>query len=223
MRRATRSPCGERHRRQLRSTVVVQAAVRSAQATTRSGRRRSTCQPPAAPASPQVALDAAGDAVAVWEDYDLATSNGVVRAATRPAASGAWQAPVTLSAADQNNAFTPQVALDSAGDALAVWQCDGLTFPAAARAAAGTAASGVWQAPVNLSAPGCVATAHVPDVVGWSKRFAGPQITAAGLVPRFTGATTATISYVATETPAPDTRVARGSTVTLYLKPGSPP
>ena len=103
-----------------------------------------------------------------------------------------------------------------------MWQCDAFTFPTAARAAAGAATSGLWQTPVNLSAPGCVATARVPDVVGSSKRFAGPEVSAAGLFPRFTGATTATNSYVATQTPAPDTRVARGSTVTMYLKPGSP-
>ena len=204
--------------------AVVQAAARSAHAVTRFWQAPVNLSAPGRTGSPEVALDPAGDAVAVWEDYDPSSSNDVVRAATRPAASGAWQAPIMLSAADQNNSFSPQIALDSAGDALAVWQCgDGFNFSGAARAAEGTATSGVWQAPVDISAPGCVATAHVPDVLGWSKRFAGPQVTAAGLVARFTGATTATVSYVATETPAPDTRVARGSTVTMYLKPGSPP
>jgi hypothetical protein len=116
------------------------------------------------------------------------------------------------------------VALDSAGDAVAVWDdFDLSTSNYVARAAARPAASGVWQAPVDLSTPACVATALAPDVIGSSKRLAGPTITTAGLVPRFTGATTATVSYVATETPAPATRVARGSTVTLYLKPGFPP
>jgi PASTA domain len=204
--------------------VIVQAAVRSAHAVTRFWQAPVNLSAPGLGHNPEVALDSAGDAVAVWNDVDLLASSWVVRAAARPAATGVWQAPATLSAADQNHSFSPLIALDSAGDAVAVWDCgDGLTFPSAARAAEGSAASGVWQPPVDLSAPGCVATTRVPDVVGWSKRFAGPKITEAGLVPRFTGATTATVSYVASETPAPDTRVARGSTVTLYLKPGFPP
>jgi hypothetical protein len=195
---------------------TVQAAARPAGA---AWQPPVTLSPPRT-ANPQVVITA-GLAIAVWEDAN--GTDWTVQAATRPAASGAWQTPITLSAADQNNALSPQVALDSAGDALAVWQCDGFTFPAAVRAAARPAASGAWQAPVDLSAPGCVATAHVPDVVGWSKRAAGPRVSAAGLVARFTGATTATNAYVATETPAPDTRVPRGSTVTMYLKPGSAP
>ena len=47
----------------------------------------------------------------------------------------------------------------------------------------------------------------VPDVLEFSKTSAA-QATAVGLVPRFVGATTAPISYVITETPAPGTIVA---------------
>ena len=111
--------------------AVVQAAARSAHAETRFWQAPVNLSAPGPTGSPEVALDPAGDAVAVWEDYDPSSSNDVVRAATRTAASGAWQAPIMLSAADQNNSFSPQIALDSAGDALAVWQCgDGLTSPA---------------------------------------------------------------------------------------------
>ena len=202
------------------SQAIVQAAVRPGRAVTRFWQAPVNLSAPGINQAPEVALDPVGDAVAVWEEA-LFSGNFGARAATRPAGRGVWQAPVTLSTADQNNAFSPRIALDSTGHAVAVWQCDGLTFPAAARAAVGMAASGVWQTPVDLSSPSCVATARVPDVVGWSKRSAGPQVSAAGLVPRFTGATTATNAYVASETPAPDTRVARGSTITMYLKPGS--
>ena len=200
---------------------IVQAAARSGHAVTRFWQAPVNLSAPGSTQGPQVSLDAAGNAVAVWDDYDLPASNLVVRAATRPAATGAWQVPVTLSAADRNDAFFPHVALDAAGDAVAVWQCDGLTFPGAARAAAGAAASGVWQAPVDLSAPGCVATGSVPDVVGSSKRSAAAEVSAAGLIARFTGATTAATSYVATETPAPNRRIPAGSTVTMSLKQGS--
>jgi hypothetical protein len=63
----------------------------------------------------------------------------------------------------------------------------------------------------------------VPDVREESPRIAGSQVSSAGLIPKFTGATTARTSYVATETPAPGTIVARGSTVTMFLKPGPVP
>ena len=160
-------------------------------------------------ADPQLALDQAGDAVAVWAGGPSG-ADPVVQAASHPAGSASWQAAVDLSAPSQT-AERPQVALDQAGDAVAVWQhaSDAITV---VQAASRPAATGVWQTPVDVFP----ITAIVPDVIGWSRRLAGPPISAAGLVPRFTGATTATNSYVATETPAPGTRVARGSTVTLY-------
>jgi hypothetical protein len=57
-----------------------------------------------------------------------------------------------------------------------------------------------------------------PDVVGFSKRVAGQRVSAAGLVPRFTGATTAPDAYVDSQTPAPGSSVASGSTVTMHLQ-----
>ena len=67
---------------------------------------------------PQVAIDTAGDAVSVWSRSNGA--NTIMQAAARPAASGVWQTPVNLSLAGQN-AFKPQVAIDTAGDAVSVW------------------------------------------------------------------------------------------------------
>lgn len=66
----------------------------------------------------QVAFDAAGNAVAVWYRYN--GTHYIVQAAVRPAG-GAWQAAQDLSASGQN-ASEQQVALDAAGNALAVWQ-----------------------------------------------------------------------------------------------------
>ena len=60
--------------------------------------------------SPQAAFDAQGDAFAVW--LSIRGSKFIVQAAVRPAASGAWQAPVDLSAAGQD-AERPQVAVDA--------------------------------------------------------------------------------------------------------------
>jgi hypothetical protein len=63
----------------------------------------------------------------------------------------------------------------------------------------------------------------VPDVVNAPKRAAGLRISAAGLVPSFTGATTATNAYVSTQTPQPGTIVTRGTTVTMHVVAGATP
>jgi hypothetical protein len=97
---------------------------------------------------PQVAVDQGGDAVAVWDLYD--GINHIVQAATSPAG-GSWQAPVDLSATGQS-ALEPQVAVDPAGDAVAVWErYDGADYIVQAST---SPAGGSWQTPVDLSAAG---------------------------------------------------------------------
>jgi hypothetical protein len=66
----------------------------------------------------------------------------------------------------------------------------------------------------------CMSTVSVvvPDVLGSSKGVAGQRVSAAGLVPRFTGATTTPGADVDSQTPAPGTSVAPGSTVTMHLR-----
>ena len=103
-------------------------------------------------AEPQLALDAEGDATAVWRRYDGADQ--VVQSSTRLAA-GAWRSPNNLSAAGQN-ASEPQIAVSSAGEALALWKrYDGANTVIEA---ASETAGGSWQPPFNLSAPGQNAT-----------------------------------------------------------------
>ena len=65
-----------------------------------------------------VAIDSAGDAVAVWS-YETEFEFQPVWAAYRPAGGG-WQAPVEL-APPQNPESAPDVAIDPRGDAQAVW------------------------------------------------------------------------------------------------------
>jgi microcompartment protein CcmK/EutM len=67
--------------------------------------------------SPQVAIDAGGNALAVWQRFD--GTNDRVQARTRSAA-GVLGAVQTLSDAGQN-AFSPQVAIDAAGAGITVW------------------------------------------------------------------------------------------------------
>jgi hypothetical protein len=101
---------------------------------------------------PQVALDPAGNAVAVWERFNGA--NNVIQAAVRPAGS-AWQAAQDISLAGQT-AFDPQVALDAAGNAVAVWPRAGIVQ------AAVRPSGGAWQPALDLSAVG--QTANNPQV-----------------------------------------------------------
>jgi hypothetical protein len=97
---------------------------------------------------PQVAIDEAGDAVAVWE---IINDTGViVQAAVRPAG-GSFSAPVNVSAAGPN-LYRPQIAIDQAGDAVAVW-VDRSGENEIVRAAV-RPAGGVFSAPVDVSATG---------------------------------------------------------------------
>jgi hypothetical protein len=70
--------------------------------------------------SPQLAVDAKGDAFAVWTQSD--GTNVLVRASTRTAKASAWQATPTDLTADGHDAALPQIAVDGKGVALAVWQ-----------------------------------------------------------------------------------------------------
>jgi hypothetical protein len=106
---------------------------------------------------PQVSVNPGGEAVAVWTRFD--GSDDIVQSATRPA--GAWAFSGDLSAVGFS-AETPQVALDPAGNAVAVWARanGGLTT-----IVQGTdrAAGGTWQPPVPLTSTGLVA-AEDPQV-----------------------------------------------------------
>jgi hypothetical protein len=72
---------------------------------------------------PQVARDAAGDAVVVWERggrYPSHNQPTAVEAATRRAG-GSWSEPVRL-ASGRPGASRPEVAMDSRGEATVVWE-----------------------------------------------------------------------------------------------------
>jgi hypothetical protein len=99
--------------------------------------------------SPQVAIDAHGDAIAVWED----TAEAVIKGAIHPAAAVVWGTAHRISGAGE--AENPHVALDRRGDAVAVWEA----WPAGAdssviQANTRPVSAGKWQTPVELSVPG---------------------------------------------------------------------
>lgn len=96
---------------------------------------------------PDLAMDALGDMTSVWYRYD--GSNYRVQTAYRPAG-GTWGVGLNLSPAGQN-ARSPHVAMDPAGDTIATWRrYDGSNYviQAATRPLGGS-----WSI-ATLSAPG---------------------------------------------------------------------
>ncbi|MGH2973287.1 MAG: PKD domain-containing protein [Solirubrobacterales bacterium] len=105
--------------------------------------------------APDVAIDAAGTAIAVWK---LEGSNDLIQAAVRAAGQEDWAAPDDLSEAGQDTG-EPAVAMNDAGEAVAVWtRLDGSdTVQGAVRPA-----GGAWADPDDLSVSG--QDAGEPDV-----------------------------------------------------------
>ena len=111
-------------------------------------------------ALPQVAVDADGEALAVW-----AQSRETIESAARPAG-GEWQLPVTLSSLGP--AVTePELAIDPQGVAAAVWDLvpSGKASEATVRAAIRGAAR-EWTREATLSEAGAVAPAVAIDAGG---------------------------------------------------------
>ena len=98
--------------------------------------------------TPEAAMDARGDATAVWMHYD--GSHYVVESAYRPE-QGEWEAATLVSQPGEEGG-NPHVAIDANGDAVVIWrgEDEGQDRIRAAYRAAG----GSWSDPVNVSAEG---------------------------------------------------------------------
>ena len=95
---------------------------------------------------PRVAINAAGKAVVVWAQ--VGRKYFVVKSASR-SPGGTWSAPSTLSANAREQASTePQVAIDSSGEAIAIWKGSGNegVIQSASRPP-----GGAWSRPVDIS------------------------------------------------------------------------
>ena len=105
---------------------------------------------------PDVALDAGGNGVAVWQSSD--GSSSIIQAAARTSA-GSWSTPQPLSSAGYSE--RPQVGVDSAGEAVAVWSSHAAhtRVEAAVRRAGGN-----WASAQTLSSPGADALQPQVDV-----------------------------------------------------------
>ncbi len=97
---------------------------------------------------PQLAVDAQGNAVALWR-HEGPGSTFSIQGAARPAGRE-WTAPVTVSGAGAE-ATEPDLAIGEQGNAVAVWRSRGTTevIQGAVRPAGRE-----WQKPANLSASG---------------------------------------------------------------------
>jgi len=96
-----------------------------------------------------LALDAKGDAIAVWTNLLGNRAGYLVQSAFRPAR-GSWRRPVTIGRGGES--YAPRVAADARGDTIAVWanaarpgECCPTTVQAAFRPA-----GGVWRHAVTL-------------------------------------------------------------------------
>jgi hypothetical protein len=75
---------------------------------------------------PQIAIDASGNALAVWSQWDGSRYNIL---ANRFTPAGGWGTATLIETDDVGDAYEPQIALDINGNALAVWsQWDGSRY-----------------------------------------------------------------------------------------------
>jgi hypothetical protein len=97
----------------------------------------------ASAAAPQVAVDAQGNATAVWGLFSSA--NGYVAQTARRAAGGSWSA-----AEDLGDGDAPQVAVDAQGNATAIWQ---QSDPSSSVVLSSSrTAAGLWSNPAPMAA-----------------------------------------------------------------------
>lgn len=112
---------------------------------------------------PQIALDASGNAIAVWQEA-IAMNPGVYRTwANRFVPGTGWGSPAAIEDAMGDIALFPQLAVGGTGDAVAVWQLsNGATY--VARANRFTPATG-WGVAESIGAVGGGLDERDPRVV----------------------------------------------------------
>lgn len=109
-------------------------------------------------AAPQVAINSNGTAVAIWHTLNGVTSLHNVNSARKVTIGGSWSAPTTVSDPTENSVY-PQVAMESDGDAVAVWYNYDVVGSAYFNVVLNVACypsggGGGWSLPVGISSPG---------------------------------------------------------------------
>jgi PKD domain len=163
--------------------------------------------------APRLAMNAAGDAVAVW-----VRAPGVVQAALRPASTGAWQP-----ASDLGPGRDPEIAVDPAGSTVAIWSVPGGGVQSAFRPA-GLGWSGAADVSRAPGTAGEVALDNAGNAVAVWLGGAGPHVRSARR-DRATGAWSQPVAVSAAGTAAAEPQVAvdeRGNAVAVWTR-GTPP
>lgn len=109
---------------------------------------------------PRVAVNESGNAVAVWKENNLLQDGVTTRlsiwSSRYTVATGQWSAAALLETNNDNDAFTPDVGIDSSGNAIAVWI---YSVPGAFNPTYATifsAAGATWSTPVDITTTGGV-------------------------------------------------------------------
>ena len=107
---------------------------------------------------PQIAIDSTGNAIAVWQQFD---GSRYKIQANRYVLNVGWGTPVTIDTGGTGSAGTPQIAMDPAGNAIAVWlQWNGNRFGIFANR---YTAGGSWGTAVAIDTGSSGASAN-PDI-----------------------------------------------------------
>ncbi|HXS33957.1 MAG TPA: PKD domain-containing protein [Solirubrobacterales bacterium] len=121
---------------------------------------------------PQIAIDGQARAVAVWRSFD--GSGFGVRASTTAAINGSWSASAPL--ATNQTLLEPQVAIDPAGDATAVWPAIGGGVISAASRPAGGVFGAVTPIKVGGVDPRVAMDAAGDAIVAWAQLGAAIEV-----------------------------------------------
>ncbi len=147
---------------------------------------------PTSARSPQVAIDALGNAIAVWEEDDT-DANGPTSVWANlyrvgdTAETGGWQSAIPLEQ-QTGPASAPQVAMNATSDAIAVWEQEDSLGIISVYAAASIGGAWLLSRPVETNDAGAARTPHValgPDgtaVVVWIQTVSGVALTHAALL-----------------------------------------
>ena len=107
---------------------------------------------------PQIAIDSTGNAIAVWQQFE---GSRYKIQANRYVLNVGWGTPVTIDTGGTGSAGTPQIAMDPAGNAIAVWlQWNGNRFGIFANR---YTAGGSWGTAVAIDTGSSGASAN-PDI-----------------------------------------------------------
>ena len=77
---------------------------------------------PGAASAAQLAMDTEGNAISVWQQNESGNSGVSHVWSNRYSATAGWQGPVRLESVLDSTAARPQLAMNGAGNAIALWQ-----------------------------------------------------------------------------------------------------